>query len=109
MVFWGNALVVQNMMSVLLINDEFPEVKYVSLTMLHVYSQNDFLGLKFHVLLHLKYKDCIFGLPIMKELNMYIQPSNYTAFFGDKPFSASHNRREGYHAWWLMFLKCRNF
>ncbi len=38
--------------------------------------QKKFIDLNFTVLPHLKCVDFIFGLPAMKEFNMYIQPSN---------------------------------
>jgi hypothetical protein len=48
--------------------------------------QKKFPGLIFTVLPHLKCVDSIFGLPAMKELNMFIQSSKDMVIIGDIPF-----------------------
>ena len=59
-------------------DEHFPTMIYVG-TMA-------FLGLKFHVLSHLKYADLIFCLPAMTNLHMFIQLPINLVLFGDSPF-----------------------
>ena len=52
-----------------------------------------FTDLDVPVLPHLKCVDFIFGLPVVKALNMSIQPSNYSVLIGDMPFACESQPR----------------
>ena len=55
--------------------------------------QKMFTSLSFIVLPHFKCMDFIFGLPAMKELNMYIKPLNILMLIGDIHFSCDSKKK----------------
>ncbi len=73
-------------------NKGFSLIKFFSPIRVSI-GQKKFTSLNFIVLPHLKCVDFIFGLPAMKELNMYIQPSNYSVLIGDMPFACESQPR----------------
>ena len=92
MISWGNALVVLESLFELQTSKGFPRVKYCRPRTFRLLSKM-LTNLSFIVLPHLKYVDFIYGLPVMKELNMFIQSLHDLVLSGEIPFSCESQPR----------------